>query len=76
MGRLPSFTARDLIRVLNDLGFESIRQSGSHIFFQHPDGRTTVVPNHPGEDLGRGLLRQILREIKLTPQEFIELKRK
>ena len=47
--------ARILGRKLSKLGFEKIRQEGSHIFFRHPDGRTTVVPNHPGEKLDRGL---------------------
>ena len=65
-------TAKDLVRVLRALGFSSIRQSGAHEFFAHPDGRTTVVPRHGGEDIGRGLLRQILREIEITPQQFAE----
>ena len=62
--------ARDVTRVLRALGFKEMRQSGSHIFFAHPDGRTTLVPRHMGEDIGRGLLRQILREIECTPEEF------
>ena len=53
--------------------FEKIRQEGSHIFFKHSDGRTTVVPNHPGKDIGRGLMRVIIDEIKLTPSEFQKL---
>ena len=52
------------------LGFIPIRQKGSHLFFQHPDGRTTVVPRHGGEDMGRGILRHILREIDVSPDEF------
>ena len=70
--RLPALKARDIMRVLHLLGFEQIRQKGSHVFFQHPDGRTTLVPRHDGEDIGRGLLRQILREIEITPEEFLE----
>ncbi len=65
--------ARDLARVLYQLGFRQIRQSGSHAFFQHPNGRTTLVSRHGGDDIGRGLLRQVLREIKLSPEEFISL---
>lgn len=64
--------ARDVMRVLRLLGFEKVRQSGSHIFFQHRDGRTTLIPKHGGEDIGRGLLRQILREIEMTPEDFSE----
>ena len=68
--RIPMLKARDVMRVLRAVGFAAKRQSGSHIFFQHPDGRTTLVPRHGGEDIGRGLLRQILREEEITPEEF------
>lgn len=71
--RIPALTARKLMRVLLSLGFVKIRQKGSHAFFEHPDGRTTVVAYHTNEDIGRGLLRQILREIELSPDEFIKL---
>ena len=70
-GRLPMLKARDVMRVLHMAGFVKIRQAGSHIFFEHPDGRTTLVPRHGGEDIGRGLLRQILREAGITPDEFL-----
>ena len=71
--RLPALKARNIIYVLRQLGFYEVRQKGAHIFFQHPDGRCTLIPRHSGEDIGRGLLRQILREIKLTPEEFLKL---
>ena len=54
------------------LGFEVVRQKGSHVFYRHPDGRTTTVPNHAGRDLARPLVREILREIELTPEQFRE----
>ncbi|MCC7355182.1 MAG: type II toxin-antitoxin system HicA family toxin [Anaerolineae bacterium] len=71
MTRLPivNFVAMD--RVLRRLGFAAVRQKGSHVFYRHPDGRTTTVPNHRGRDLARPLLREILREIELTPEEFV-----
>jgi len=68
--RLPTIKARELIRALKKLGFYEVRQKGAHICFKHPDGRFTLVPRHVGEDIGRGLLRQILREIELSPEEF------
>lgn len=70
--KLPMLKARDIIRVLNLLGFKRIRQKGSHIFFEHIDGRTTLVPSHAGEDISKGLIRQILKEVELTPEEFSE----
>ena len=68
--RLPSLRARDLEKVLKQMGFFPVRQKGSHVFFKHPDGRTTLVPRHGDEEIGRGLLRQILREIKVSSEEF------
>ncbi len=73
MTHLPSLRARDVIRVLQKLGFADKHQKGSHIFFEHPDGRTTLVIKHGGEDIGHGLLRRILREIGLSPEEFLDL---
>lgn len=71
--RLPALKSRELIQVLNSLGFYQVRQRGSHVFLKHPDGRYTSVPIHEGEDIGRGLLRQILREINISPEEFMKL---
>ena len=70
--RMPTLKAREIMRILRLLGFAIIRQTGWHVFFQHSDGRTTLVPRHGGEGIGRGLLRQILREIKMTPEEFLD----
>lgn len=70
--RLPMLKARDVIKVLKKLGFFEIRQKGSHICFKHPDGRFTLVPRHGGEDIGKGLLRQILREIEVDPEKFLK----
>ncbi len=70
MNRLPALDFKTMDKILRRLGFEQIRQKGSHIFYRHPDGRTTTVPNHPGRDLARPLVREILREIELTPEQF------
>jgi len=71
--RLPSLKPKDIIRALNKMGFYEIRQKGSHKFFKHPDGRFTLVPHHSNEDIGKGLLRQILREIDVSPEEFADM---
>jgi predicted RNA binding protein YcfA (HicA-like mRNA interferase family) len=71
--RLPSVTARQIIRVLEAVGFEQIRQSGSHATFRHPDGRWTIVSIHPGKTIPRGTLRKILRDADLTIEQFLEL---
>ena len=51
-----------------------VRQKGSHVRLEHPDGRKTSVPIHSGENVGVGLLRKILRDINLTPNQFNSLK--
>lgn len=75
MTRLPVINFRRMEKALLHLGFEPVRQRGSHVFYRHPDGRTTTVPNHPGRDLSRPLIREILHEIELTPQQFQEMLR-
>ena len=75
MSRLPIVGFRELEKVLLHLGFEAVRQKGSHVFYRHPDGRTTTVPHHPGRDIARPLIREILREVDLTPEEFQDLLR-
>ena len=50
-----------------------IRQKGSHARLRHPDGRVVTVPLHSGKDIGRGLLRKILRDAELSRDEFIAL---
>ncbi len=71
MARMPQISAIELSKILKKLGFELIRQEGSHMFFRHPDGRTTVVPNHPGDNLGRGLLVKIIKkDIQISREDF------
>jgi predicted RNA binding protein YcfA (HicA-like mRNA interferase family) len=64
--------AREVIRFLVSAGFIQVRQKGSHKFFRHPDGRTATVPDHRGEDLGRGILARILRDAGVAPREFLD----
>ncbi len=72
MSRLQIIDARKMEKLLFKLGFERIRQKGSHVFYRHPDGRTTSVPHHPGRDLARPLIKEILREIQLSVEEYSE----
>ena len=74
MSKLSLLKARELIKILRKLGFIQVRQKGSHAFFSHRDGRTTVVPIHQDKQIGRGLIRYILHDISLSPEEFKKLK--
>ena len=74
MSRLPVLKPTQLVRILERLGFQRIRQKGSHLYLRHPDGRTTVVPMHKGTDLPPGLFRSILNDIKMHREEFLRLR--
>jgi predicted RNA binding protein YcfA (HicA-like mRNA interferase family) len=73
-GELPVLKPKEVIRILNKLGFVLARQKGSHQQLRHPDGRATTVPMHSSRDLSPLLLRQICKDIKITPAEFISKK--
>jgi len=73
MSKLPSLTGNQLITVLKKIGFEVARVKGSHHILIHTDGRRTVVPVHSGEDIGTGLLSQILRDCRITRDELRDL---
>ena len=65
--------ARKVIRALENIGFRQIRQKGSHLFMRHPDGRTTLITIHPGEKIGKGMIRKIINDVELTRDEWFEL---
>ena len=71
MTRLPRLTGKELIRTLQKIGFEIARTRGSHFFLKHADGRVTTVPVHSGETIGSALLRSILRDVDLSPEELL-----
>lgn len=73
MSRLRRLRGREVIAALKGAGFDVVRVRGSHHFLRHPEGRTTVVPRHAGETIGPGLLRKILRDVELSPEEFEDL---
>ena len=61
-------------RVLEKSGFTCIRQSGSHMIFHHSDGRWTTLPIHKGRDLGKGVLRKIIKDAGISVDEFDRLR--
>lgn len=71
MGYIPILKPREVIAILEKLGFQEVRQKGSHKQFRHSDGRFTTVPFHQGRDISPILLRQITKDIDLTIEEFL-----
>ena len=71
--KIPSdVKAKDVIRVLEKLGFNKYKGKGSHIRFKHSDGRWTQVAVHP-KPVPLGTLKKILRQAEVTQEEFLEL---
>ncbi|MBI4146018.1 type II toxin-antitoxin system HicA family toxin [Candidatus Woesearchaeota archaeon] len=70
--KLPLLSSKEVCKFLEKEGFEFVRQKGSHRFYRHKDGRTTTVPLHANKDISRGLLLEILQEIKMEREEFLK----
>ena len=70
---MKTLSAKKTIRALKKLGFQKIRQKGSHVIMRHRDGRITIVPIHKGEDIGPGLLLEIIKDTKISKEEFFDL---
>ncbi len=73
MSKEPTLSGKQLLKILGRLGFETVRIKGSHYFVRHADGRSTVVPVHSNEDVGKGLFRKILRDCDFSVDEIREL---
>jgi predicted RNA binding protein YcfA (HicA-like mRNA interferase family) len=71
--KLPTVTAKELVRVAERLGFEFRRQTGSHaIYVRSQDQARVVIPMHGG-DLKRKTLRAIIEDLKISVAEFQEM---
>ena len=70
MTKLRLIDALQIEKLLFKLGFEKVRQKGSHAFYRHTSGKTTTVPHHKGRVLARPLIREILREIEISVEEY------
>ena len=73
MPKLILISGKEFCKILEKLGFEKIYGKGSHVRFKHSDGRRTIVPVHGNEKLGKGLLLEILKQIQLSREEFLDL---
>lgn len=71
---LPSFRAREAVRILEKAGFVKWRQKGGHLtMFRPNDNRALTVPIHSSTTLPKGTLRVIVKQAGLTIEEFLNL---
>ena len=72
MSRLPIISGAVCIKALGKIGFVIDRQRGSHVILVREDPKMTVcVPDH--QELDRGTLRAIIRQVGLSVDEFVDL---
>lgn len=68
MAKLPHISGVAVVRTLQRLGFEKLRQSGSHVIMRR-GSKGCVVPMH--REIKTGTLAGILRQADVAPEEFI-----
>ena len=73
MARLPVISGDEFVKVMHRIGYIWDHTEGSHMILLHPSGRRLSVPRH--KELGRGLLRALVRDAGLNREEFIRLLR-
>ncbi len=76
MSRLLPVSGREMCKILEIIGFQKIHLVGSHVRYAHPDGRKTVVPVHGNEELGIGLIKEILKQSRISREIYEELRKK
>ena len=72
--RSPVVSGKQAVAAFRELGYEVVRQRGSHVRMPHPDAsqhRPLTVPLHP--ELRAGFLRAMIRDAGLTPDESRDL---
>ncbi len=68
--KLPAITANELIKIIEKKGFVKVRQSGSHAIYKNSFGNRTTIPIHSSKIIGKGLLKQIMKDTEITIKDF------
>lgn len=71
MDRLPILSGREIIKILEKIGYREVRQRGSHIRLSCPNKKSITIPDY--KTVSRGLLRKILRDVEISREEFRNL---
>ncbi len=72
MTKLPPLKSREVIKGLQTMGFEKVRQKGSHAIFHHNDCRRAPIPVHPAKILSPYLLSDILKQLGIDEDDFLQ----
>jgi len=72
MTKLPSLKAREVVNGLQTMGFERVRQKGSHAIFHHQDCRRAPIPIHPAKTISPYFLSDILKQLEIDEDKFLQ----
>lgn len=67
---LPKLTAKEIIAILEKLGFYLSRQSGSHKIYKNMEGKRATVPFHAGKILHPKVLKSIMRDVDISYEQL------
>lgn len=67
---LPKLTAKEIIAILEKLGFVLARQSGSHKIYKNKEGKRATVPFHAGKILHPKVLKSIIRDADINEEQL------
>ena len=71
MPPVPVLPPSDVIKIFQRLGWQVVRQKGSHIIMTRPGQIATLsIPNHA--EVARGTLRSLIAKAGLTVEQFLE----
>lgn len=71
MSRLPIISGDDFVKAVRKIGYVWDYTEGSHMILLHPSKGRLSVPRH--KEIGRGLLRNLIKDAGLTRDEFLAL---
>lgn len=72
MAVLPQMSGREVVRAFESMGWQVVRQRGSHIIMVREGHIATLsIPNH--KEVAKGTLRSLIRSAGLTVEEFVEV---
>jgi len=73
MSKVPRVDAKQLIKVVEKLGFKLVRQSGSHMIYKNEKGIRLTIPYHSGKTIHPKIVTSVLNDADLSADEFKKL---
>ncbi|HEX9667421.1 MAG TPA: type II toxin-antitoxin system HicA family toxin [Thermodesulfobacteriota bacterium] len=74
MVKLKPEKPNEMIRKLRALGYEGPFPGGRHLFMRHPITKYKIpVPYHKGRDIPKGTVREIIKELGITVENWNKL---